>query len=105
MWPPWANDGVLRKVARALEIVKACRSSCPQAGEQEALETVLDGALPADAPDALPDVARVALSWKDLPLWLRAVQAYDGDTPVQSLDWADIHAAYKTFGFAEVQAV
>lgn len=105
IWPAWANHDMFGDFARALGAVKAIQSTRPSAEELETLDAVLNHALPANAPSVLPAVARVALGWKDPSLWLRAVKAYDGDTSVQCLGLADIDAAYKTFGFEEVQAV
>lgn len=108
MWPAWAHIDILYGsgpggLADACEAIQQSTTRKPTEEETELTSMILARATPSDSAAVVKGVCFAAIRWKDLSLWLRAVEACDAGRSIKTLGEDHIYSAITTFEFAKVR--
>lgn len=108
MWPAWAHIDILYGsgpggLSDACETIQQSTTRKPTDEETELASMILARATPADSAAVVKGVCFAAIRWKDLSLWLRAVEACDAERSIKTLGEDLIYNAISAFEFAKVR--
>ena len=105
MWPQWAHSDIIHGAdgfAYACKKLEASVTSVATHEEAKLARIVLARASQFQSTAVVSSVCRVALAWKDLPLWFEAVKVCDAERSLETLEEGNIYRALETFGTEKI---
>ena len=109
VWPPWANYNIIHGAngfSYACEKLRASTTSERPEAESELVQIILTRASASQSVAVVSSLCRVAVTWNDLSLWLRALKACDAERSIAALGGENrIYQAISRWGFESIKPV